>query len=152
MMDFIRGFIGIVIFFLAFSCKEKLIEPPEDLIPESQMTEILYDLALINGLRSTNNTVLDQYEIETMPYLYEKYGIDSLQFVKSDEYYASVPAIYQTMYSTIKDRLDNKIDEIDKLRQQKTDSARARTKKIRDSLKTKASSSTKSPVPVPSKK
>lgn len=152
MMDYIRGFMGVVIFFLAFSCKEKLIEPPGDLIPQSEMTEILYDLALINGLKSTNRTVLDQYEIETMPYLYEKYGIDSLQFVKSDEYYASVPAIYQSMYSTIKERLDNKIDEIDQLRQQKTDSARSRTKKIRDSLKKKASSTTKTPVPVPSEK
>lgn len=151
MMDFIRSFMVMVIFFFVFSCKEKLIEPPEDLIPQSKMTEILYDLALINGLRSTNNTVLDQYEIETMPYLYEKYEIDSLQFVKSDEYYASVPAIYQTMYSTIKNRLDARIDEIDELRQQKTDSARSRTKKIRDSLKKKASS-TKAPVPVPSEK
>lgn len=151
MMDFIRVFMGMVIFFFAFSCKEKLIEPPENLIPQSKMTEILYDLALINGLRSTNNTVLDQYEIETMPYLYEKYGIDSLQFVRSDEYYASVPAVYQTMYSSIKDRLDARIDEIDELRLQKTDSARARSKKIRDSIKQKVSP-VKTPVPVPSKK
>lgn len=150
-MNFIRVYVLIVSIFLVLSCKEKLIEQPEDLIPQAEMTEILYDLALMNGLRTTNPTVLDQYEIETMPYLYEKYGIDSLQFIKSDEYYASVPAIYQTMYSTIQNRLENRIEEIDKQRQQKTDSARSRSKKIRDSIK-KEAPSTKSPVPVPSKK
>lgn len=151
MMNFIRLYIIGAFFFLVYSCKEKLVEPPEDLIPESEMTEILYDLALINGLRSTNATVFEQYEIETMPYLYEKYGIDSLQFIRSDEYYASVPVIYQTMYATIKDRLEDRIDEIDKLRQQKTDSARSRNQSIRDSLKKKPPSA-KSSAPVPSKK
>ena len=151
MRNFTRIVIGMLVTALVSSCKEKLIEPPEDLIPQAKMTEILYDLALINGLRSTNVTVFDQYEIETMPYLYEKYGIDSLQFIKSDEYYASVPAIYQTMYTTIKDRLENKIKETDRLRQQKTDSARSRNQSIRDSLK-KMPDSTKSPAPVLLKK
>lgn len=125
-------------FLALFSCKEKLIEPPEDLIPQTAMTEILYDLALMNGLRSTNANILKQHEIETMPYLYEKYGIDSLQFVKSDEYYASVPEIYQSMYKEIETRLANKIKEIDEDRKKKTDSTRARSQKIRDSLRKKA--------------
>ena len=115
------------------------------------MTEILYDLALMNGLRSTNATVLNQYEIETMPYLYKKHGIDSLQFIRSDEYYASVPAIYQTMYSTIQSRLENRIEEIDELRQQKSDSTRSRTQKNRDSLRKKVSAA-RSTDSVPSKK
>lgn len=151
MMNFKQVATVFFVFFLVFSCKEKLIEPPEDLIPQAEMTEILYDLALMNGLRSTNANVLDQYEIETMPYLFEKYGIDSLQFVKSDEYYASVPVIYQTMYTTIKDRLESKFEETEKLRQQKTDSTRSRNQRVRDSLRKKAPP-TKSPKPVLSKK
>ena len=146
MMNFMRTAFLMIGTFLVFSCKEKLIEPPENLIPQAEMTEILYDLALMNGIRSTNATVLDQYEIETMPYLYEKYGIDSLQFIKSDEYYASVPAIYQTMYSTIQSRLENRIEEIEEQRQQKKDSARSKNEKIRDSLREKAAA-TKPPVP-----
>ena len=140
-----------VICFLVFSCKKKLIEPPEDLIPQAEMTEILYDLALINGLRSTNGSVLKQYEIKTMPYLYNKYGIDSLRFVKSDAYYASVPSIYQTMYTTIQNRLEDKIGEFDKAKQQKTDSLRSRNQYIKDSL-TKRPSSAKLPDSVPSNK
>ncbi|MEO0573610.1 MAG: DUF4296 domain-containing protein [Bacteroidota bacterium] len=150
-MKFTRFFTISIIFFLVFSCKEKLIEPPEDLIPQAEMTEILYDLTLINGLRSINANALDKYSIETMPYLYEKYGIDSLQFIKSDEYYASVPVIYQAMYSTIKERLEDGVKESDRLREQKTDSLRSKNQRVRDSLKKKASS-TKSPDSVPSKK
>lgn len=116
------------------ACKEQLIEPPEDLIPQAQMTEILYDLAILNGIRTTSNTLLDKYQIETMPYLYEKYGIDSLRFVKSDQYYASVPAVYQSMYQSIADRLEANIKEIDKEREQKNDSLRARNQRVRDSI------------------
>jgi hypothetical protein len=142
-----RGLLLLGVFLGLLSCKEKLIEPPKDLIPEAEMTEILYDLALINGIRTTNPTTLDTYEIETMPYIYEKYDIDSIQFVQSDQYYASVPVIYQRMYQSITDRIEAHIAEIDKARERKNDSARARNKRIRDSLSKKAIS-TKSPVPV----
>jgi len=142
-----RGLLLLGVFLGLLSCKEKLIEPPKDLIPESEMTEILYDLALINGIMTTNPNTLDTYTIETMPYIYEKYGIDSLQFVQSDQYYASVPVIYQRMYQSISDRIETQIAEIDKAREKKNESARARNKRVRDSLK-KKTLSTKPAVPV----
>ncbi|MEM1259156.1 MAG: DUF4296 domain-containing protein [Bacteroidota bacterium] len=142
MINFTRVFTALIGLLFIFSCKEKLIEPPKDLISQAEMMEILYDLALINGLRSTNAAVFDKYDIETMPYLYEKYGIDSLQFVKSDAYYASVPVIYQTMYATVKNRLENRIKEMDQLRKQKTDSVRSKNQRFRDSLRKKTSSIT----------
>ncbi len=139
-----------ILFFMVLSCKEKLIEPPEDLIPQEKMTEILYDLALLKGLQITSNTAFDKYDIETMPYLFNKYDIDSIQFVASDEYYASVPSIYQVMYTEIQNRLEDQIQIMDKARERKTDSTRARTKRVRDSLKKRASSNI--PKPVPSEK
>lgn len=135
---------GVLIVFFA-SCKEKLIEPPENIIPQAEMTEILYDLALINGARTTNPTLLDNYNIKTMPYIYEKYDIDSLRFVTSDQYYASVPAVYQQMYQKISDRLQQEIKKIDEKRAQKNDSARARNKRVRDSLIQNAPTITPSP-------
>ena len=150
-MDFSKALITITVFFLLASCKKKLIEPPTDLIPQTKMTEVLYDLALINGLRSTNPNLLKQYDIETMPYLYKKYGIDSLQLVKSSEYYASIPATYQAMYTTIQNRLEQHIAEIDEQRKQKTDSLRSNNERVRDSLRKKTTSSNP-PVRVPSEK
>ncbi|UOY04794.1 DUF4296 domain-containing protein [Muricauda sp. SCSIO 64092] len=131
---------------ILFSCKEKLIEPPSDLISEAQMTEILYDLALINGLRSTDDRILKRHEIETMPYIYEKYGVDSLQFVHSDQYYASVPEIYQKMYESIQQRIEEKIKEMNRIREQKNDSARSKNKRVRDSIR-KASNSASPQTP-----
>lgn len=136
-------------FLILLACKEKLIEPPQNLISEQKMTEILYDLALIKGLKTTSARTLDNYQIETMPYIYEKYDIDSLQFVTSDQYYASEPSIYQRMYQTITNRIENQIKEIEKARELKNDSAKARNKRIRDSLSKKNSSISK---PVPPKK
>jgi len=137
MMDYSTVLKVTVIFWFVLSCKEKLIKPPEDLIPQSEMTDILYDLALIKGIESTNTTLMDKYHVETMPYLYEKYGIDSLRFVKSDAYYASTPAVYQNMYNTILSRLEDKSDVIDEQRQQRKDSVRSRSERVRDSLKQK---------------
>ena len=124
-----------LVFPILFSCKEKLIEPPSDLISEAEMTEILYDLALINGLRSTDDRILKRHEIETMPYIYEKYGVDSLQFVYSDQYYASVPEIYQKMYESIQQRIEERIKEMNRIREQKNDSARNKNKRVRDSIR-----------------
>ena len=150
-MDLTRKLPIVIAIFLVFACKEKLIEPPQDLIPQSEMTELLYDLALIKGLKSTNDNVLKQYDIETMPYLYEKYGVDSLQFVTSSDYYASVPGIYQNMYTNIQNRLEQHIDEIDEQRKQKTDSLRSNNERVRDSIR-KNAASTDAPAPVPSEK
>ena len=110
------------------------------------MTEILYDLALINGLRSTDDRILKRHEIETMPYIYEKYGVDSLQFVHSDQYYASVPEIYQKMYESIQQRIEERIKEMNRIREQKNDSARSRNKRVRDSIR-KTSNSATSQIP-----
>ncbi|MEM1337711.1 MAG: DUF4296 domain-containing protein [Bacteroidota bacterium] len=115
-------------------CKKKLIDPPADLIPQDRMTEILYDLAVLNGIKSTNPSFLENYEIETMPYLYKKHQVDSVQFVRSDQYYASIPQLYQSMYEEIQKRLEGQVKLIDAARDQRNDSIRSMNNRRRDSL------------------
>jgi len=142
---FIR--LGSFVLFLAVlvSCAEKVIEPPENLIPKEKMTNILYDLALLNAANSTNPNALKNNSVETMPYLFEKYSIDSVQFSQSDLYYASVPLEYESIYETIQSRLEKEINVYDDERQKKTEAAREKADKVRDSLK-KLSKNTKTPV------
>ena len=90
---------------LVFSCGEKVIEPPEDLIPRDKMIDILYDLAIINAAKSTDIKVLEMHELEPMAYIYEKHAVDSLQFVRSDLYYASLPLQYEGIYIEVESRL-----------------------------------------------
>ena len=96
----------LLVFILLFSCNEKVVEKPENLIPAEKMTVVLYDVAVINAAKNMNQDILIEYNIEPMAYIYSKYGIDSLQFVKSDLYYASNPSEYETIYTAVKDKLE----------------------------------------------
>lgn len=133
---------------LFFSCAEKVIEPPEDLISKEKMTNILYDLALLNAAKTTNPNALENNEVEVMPFLFEKYAIDSIQFSESDLYYASVPLEYEGIYKTVQSRLEAKITVLDEARQQKTEQSRKRAERVRDSLKKLSEESKKTPIPV----
>ncbi|PCJ95480.1 MAG: hypothetical protein COA50_09785 [Flavobacteriaceae bacterium] len=115
-----------------FSCAEKLIEKPEKLIPEDKMTAILYDLTLLAAAKNTNKAILKKNDIVVMEYLFSKYKIDSIQFVQSDLYYASIPAIYETIYKEVGARLEAEEKLIEEERKQKNDSATITYKKLNE--------------------
>ena len=100
---------------LALSCGKKLMEEPENLIPKGKMADILYDMALLDAIDNSYPQVLEENDLEAMEYLYDKYGIDSLQFVRSDLYYASIPAEYQKIYEAVEERLTKKRDSISEI-------------------------------------
>lgn len=97
---------------LALSCGNKLMEEPENLIPREKMSEILYDMALLDAIDNSYPQVLSENDLKVMEYLYKKHRVDSLQFVQSDLYYASVPAEYQKIYEAVEERLTQKRDSI----------------------------------------
>jgi hypothetical protein len=117
-----------------FACSEKVIEKPENLIPKDQMTEIYYDLAIINAAKKTNPSRLENYQFETMSFIYNKYGIDSIQFVKSDIYYASIPMEYEGMYKMIEARLEDEKSVFDSAKKKKSDSLRKVANEQRENL------------------
>ncbi|MEH6777084.1 DUF4296 domain-containing protein, partial [Maribacter arcticus] len=93
--------------FLLFSCAEELIQKPENLIPQDKMVLIFKELAIVNAAKGTNIGNLKDNGIEPTTYLFEKFDIDSAQFVDSDRYYASKPLLYETMYKDVETRLEN---------------------------------------------
>jgi hypothetical protein len=97
---------------LVISCGNKLMEEPENLIPREKMSDILYDMALLDAIDNSYPQVLSENDLKVMEFLFKKYGIDSLQFVQSDLYYASVPADYQKIYEAVEERLTQKRDSI----------------------------------------
>lgn len=117
---------------MLLSCAEEAIKKPENLIPREKMSLILYDLALVNSAKSTNPAILRDHNIETMPYIYEKYGIDSVQFVNSDIYYASRPAEYETIYRVVEQRLEKEKEEMEEERRRVSDSVRIEAEKRRE--------------------
>ena len=88
------------------SCLEKVVEEPKNLIPKDKMTSILYDIAIFNAAKNTNATILTDNNTETTDFIFAKYKIDSLQFVTSDIYYASLPKKYEAIYVEVDKRLE----------------------------------------------
>ena len=112
----------VLLFLVLLSCGEKVIEAPDDLISKEKMVEMLYELSLINAAKGTNPKILEENNIEPTQFLFEKHGVDSLQFVKSDIYYASIPAEYQSIYESVSAKLEKNKDEIEEERKRKNDS------------------------------
>ncbi len=124
----------VFIVFILISCGEKVVEPPENLIEEEQMSLILYDIAILNTTKGTNPAILKKNNIKLMPFIFEKYKIDSLQFAQSDLYYASIPLKYQEIYETVEERLEVVVNTIKKQEDRKRDSAKKANKVRKDSL------------------
>jgi hypothetical protein len=122
---------------LLFSCNEKVVEKPENLIPEDKMAAILYDISLLNASKIIYESILNEYEIEPMEYIYTKYGIDSVQFVGSDTYYASIPTVYESIYTQVKDKLEKDEKGFEEERKQKQDSLIEAKEKSNPNLKKK---------------
>ncbi|MGB5653887.1 MAG: DUF4296 domain-containing protein [Robiginitalea sp.] len=101
--------------FLVLACGNPLMEAPENLISKETMSDILYDIALINSIDNSHPQVLKSKNIQVMDFVFKKYGIDSTQFVQSDLYYASVPVLYEDIYQAVEDRLERKRDSTSQL-------------------------------------
>ena len=99
------------------------------------MIEIIYDLAIINAAKKTNPNYLLVNDIEAMPFIYDKYGIDSLQFVNSDIYYASVPEEYEVLYKIVEARLESEKSEYEKFKTEVSDSVKKAVEEQRKKLK-----------------
>ncbi len=129
------------------SCGEKLLEKPENLIPKGEMIKILKDLTIINSAKNTNIIVLNDYNFEPTSLVFSEYGVDSLQFVESDRYYASLPNEYESIYEALEKLLEEEknvlseakkikdsLDGLKRLEAQKNRIKKKTTSKVNDSL------------------
>ena len=107
-----RYLFPILLLILLPGCRQELVEKPDNLIPPERMSAILYDLAIMEAIDGTYRGTLDRNGIEPVTWVYEKHGVDSLQFAKSDFYYASRPAAYERIYQEVSDRLSRERDSI----------------------------------------
>lgn len=98
------------------SCQNiKKVEKPGDLIPEEKMIQILQDLAIARTAKTVNKKVLIDQAIHPVDLVFEKYGIDSTTFVKSNEWYASDLDHYKTMFQRLKDSFSVKKNAYDSI-------------------------------------
>jgi len=124
---------------LLIGCNKDLVEKPDNLIDKKVMGDIYYDMTILEALKYQNPNSLYTNGINPKTYIYKKYKIDSLQFAKSNAYYAADYREYKKMYDALNDRLDKekKALELTIKKEEKKAKAfkKAKEKKVQDSIK-----------------
>lgn len=103
----------ILLVLLVVSCAEVVVEEPENLIPEQVLSEIYFDVSLINASKNSGYDKFREQGINTWEYIYEKYDIDSAQLAESGNYYASIPLVHERIFERVANKLDSLKTEFD---------------------------------------
>jgi len=94
-----------VVLFLISCTSNTIFKKPEDLIPKDTMALLIYDLYLVNAAKHVKNKRLEK-KVNYMPFLFDKYHIDSLRFQTSNFYYTSKIDDYEELLQGVKKRLE----------------------------------------------
>lgn len=122
--------LSILIFISACSNKNEIPKPAKP-IDKAAMENILYDLALLQALKSYSPEKLTKNSINSKTYIYQKYKIDSLQFVENNKYFASDIEAYKIMFENVSNRLQKEKNQMDTILSKEL---KIKTKKSQDSL------------------
>lgn len=97
---------SILVVLLLFGCEDKVsYKKPEGLINKEKMTDLLYDMHLVVGTSNIKNIHLEKNR-NYMSLVYEKYGIDSVQFAESNLYYTSHVQEYEDIFEEVERRIE----------------------------------------------
>lgn len=91
-------------------------EKPKDLIPKEKMVEVLTEAYLSNSAQSVRNQSIFKEEVNLDSLFYAKFDIDSLQFVKSNNYYAFNSSLYIDILEKVEANLERIEDRLDSIR------------------------------------
>jgi hypothetical protein len=99
--------------FTFVSCNNSSVEKPKNLIGKDKMVDILYDMSILEAIKNQNIHGGISSKVGN-DYIYKKYKIDSIQFVKSNKYYAANIEQYKKMFEEVKTRLTKESQKVEK--------------------------------------
>lgn len=114
---------------------------PEHLIPEDQMVDIFTEIYLFNAAKANYRAVLQRTGMSPEEMIYQKFGIDSVQFVESNSYYGADIQKYMDIHLRVQEKLETKKKEIENQINQNTEPETVTDslqKRVRDSLNLEA--------------
>jgi len=129
----------LILLLITVSCDKKFVAPePDNLIEQSVMERILYDIKLLKASKSKSYKVLKDNNVQADLYIYEKYKVDSITLRQNIEYYATasfkkskeIEENIKAQFETNKVALEKSI--ADKVKADKTEDS---IKKIEDTIK-----------------
>ena len=77
-----------------------------EIISEKKMIDIIYDMALINVSKGINKRILENNGMKPQSYILKKYKIDSMLFVRSNNFYAKDLDKYLYIYDQVLKKLE----------------------------------------------
>ena len=80
------------------------------MIDEEVMVDIMYDVSVLEAMKSQKAVVLEANKINPNTYIYKKYKIDRLQFANSDKFYASDIKKYKAIFEKVNKRMEEEIE------------------------------------------
>lgn len=127
----------LVILFSISSCHQtEKLEKPIDLISESKMVNIIFDMSLLTASRGVDKNALEDNCVSLESLIYNKYNIDSLMFAESSEYYAHNIEEYEALYIKVNDSL-TQLKEIFNIEIEKEEDEKRKRDSIKKLLKLK---------------
>ncbi|WP_296316225.1 DUF4296 domain-containing protein [Winogradskyella sp. UBA3174] len=141
------GVILVFVFLFAACDNSSKPEKPANLISKEKMSDILYDLYVINAAKGVNRKLLEKNGFIPETYILDKYNIDSLQFKESNRYHTFNSETYKDIVEKVKARLESEKsiheeqlkEDAKKLKKKqdsinRVDKNKKRTKKSKDSI------------------
>lgn len=135
-----------IIFALSFFGCQDVNQPekPKNLIAKDKMIDILMETYMDNAARSIDNKSIMENGIKMDSMVYKNFGIDSLQFAKSNAYYAADVNAYMEIVQEVEARLNGMQKNMDSIWEkewsqrdsikQKLRENKANTELVKDSL------------------
>lgn len=105
----------LISFFLLTSCRRHV--PPQGILDEKQMVNVLADLSVIDGYMSTL-LYTDSLRMQGKNYystVYKNHNTSKAVFDKSMRYYSTKPALLDSMYSEVNRKLEAKEKRLNKI-------------------------------------
>ena len=108
----------LIVAFTIVSCQDvNQPKKPKNLIAKDKMADVLTEAYLANAARSVDNKSLVVRGVEMDSLIYTKFGIDSLQFVKSNDYYSASANSYLEIFQRVEDNLKSLEKNLDSIRE-----------------------------------
>lgn len=130
-----RNFLILSIVILLIGCNSSdRPKKPDNLISQDKMSDIIYDVFLLNSAKGINKKVLENTGVLPQDYVFQKHNIDSLQFALSNNYYAYDAKTYEDIMKKVKERIDTDKVIVDALVLKENKTKDSLNKKVSDSV------------------
>jgi uncharacterized phage infection (PIP) family protein YhgE len=127
-----RRFIFILSLFFLFSCTSNTIfEKPKDLIPKDTMSLLIQEMFIATSSKFFINNN-KQKSINYMPFVYDRFKIDSTRFKTSNLYYMSKIDDYKEIVENAKDGLEKLKNYYAKIKERKDSIRKDSINKIKE--------------------